>query len=539
MKHFFLFVFYCLSLGHLSAQSFNLVKAYQLNAGAPQLGLFANGEVLVSSFDGKDLHLDRYSAQGVALASKSYSLNGDFSAGHAFEILPGNRVLLSLHRQAGCDLVYPIDHFDLLLNQALNIVDTLQQDLGFGPAMLFVDRVEPIDDSLYLVSGEGGFRLVAINGNSLSLTYDTLNFDFESTLVLNQDSLLIYNSSLANGNVMFFRISDQSFHPIAAYLPNLLTNEGDTLLYGLASSGTIQAYHRESLSQVNWNLGWSSFNPDQLFASDGKLIAQRGENYAVLDPVSKQVIAQGTLATEREQLGSLFDLKLKTNQLLTAFQSDYAEYHLESQVIGQGPAPIFQSLSYRLEALRQGSFDAIFKNLGPDTIHKVGVGIRSGGNLQFCQNPWRREIKSGLNILPGDSAVISFSGNPFYLPAGVISVSEPFVVYMVNDNMLKSSEQFPSKIISMPEGLDFKSWALFPNPVRDKVYLQYPALGADGGAYSSLLIYNSLGAVQSMPTVMLQEEGISLEVSHLSPGLYYLEMQSAHGSLRRSFLKVD
>jgi hypothetical protein len=91
-----------------------------------------------------------------------------------------------------------------------------------------------------------------------------------------------------------------------------------------------------------------------------------------------------------------------------------------------------------------------------------------------------------------------------------------------------------SKIIRIDFSKDLRL-LLFPNPVKDKIYLQIPGIRNQKGI---LTLENSSGSILKK-TSQLLEEKMELNVSSLSPGLYVVSVFGDGFIMHRKFVKIE
>ena len=77
-------------------------------------------------------------------------------------------------------------------------------------------------------------------------------------------------------------------------------------------------------------------------------------------------------------------------------------------------------------------------------------------------------------------------------------------------------------------------WSISPNPSKELITIELPT---DTHIYD-LSIYNAVGQAISTPLIPTNHQ-LSVPISHLEEGLYYVSYQSDKGTSTRSFVKVE
>jgi len=94
-------------------------------------------------------------------------------------------------------------------------------------------------------------------------------------------------------------------------------------------------------------------------------------------------------------------------------------------------------------------------------------------------------------------------------------------------------------IIVSTEDLDLEVWKLriFPNPTSESLYIDFSQPGE--GARLQVSVWNALGQCLSKPIKLESAGARTLDVAHLPPGVYFLQLMDSSGrtgSIR--FVKV-
>jgi hypothetical protein len=76
-------------------------------------------------------------------------------------------------------------------------------------------------------------------------------------------------------------------------------------------------------------------------------------------------------------------------------------------------------------------------------------------------------------------------------------------------------------------------WAIFPNPVKDKLEIR----NLNGGTKISILIYNNIGEKVFETHEEKVPSQLSINVSSFTAGIYFLELSDGKTSVRKVFTK--
>lgn len=522
--------------GLLTAQPFNKSKGFELRGGLSQIEVFPNGDHLLVHFDGYNFQFDLYSASGDSLKSNSFFYNG-YSYDYALEVLGANRFLLSFFAVDGCDLITLEESYQVLFSRDLQALDTLIQTYPQEEPMR---ETEPYQwrDSLIVVSASNGFRIIDYKGDSLVSRYDTVDFSFYDlqSIPLQGDSLLLSDPT-SSSSTQVFRLGDSAFLPQTLSLPEpAFDYDSQHLAYfDYSANGTIQLIRRSDLSlATRLNNPWIKV-PTGALRSQGKILLYLDHHYAVYEPTTASLGDTGSFYTHFGLPNPFQDIEFRDSIIVASGSQSYTDYHLESRRLGRGAAPIFHGLAFRLEHFVSNQFDAIYFNQSSDTIYKLGIGFRSHGSRAFCQSIMTRRVHDQLSLAPGDSLRIAYGGSPFYVSNNGLVAADPFVVYMVNDNILDKNERFTSDIRLHLAETSLQQLEVFPNPMRESLNIRWKQGEVQAlqchlrGSNGSLLI-----SVVWNPATKSE---LHLSTESLSPGLYFIEVESDRGNFYYPIIK--
>ncbi len=521
--------------GTLSAQIFNRAKGYGLSVTEVELEQLPNGNTVVSLFDGDELQLSLWDANGDSIKEVSLPLSFKFLMTQGLKRLGPNRLALSLTYRDGCDIISGYEQRDILLDEQLNILDSITfYDQGNG--VLFAGRIQAFQDSTYMVDGLFGFKILDFQGGQLNVLYDTLNINpnFQS-YVLNSDSILL----IGGGSTRIFRYSDSTYLP-QSFLPSYYFWDFDRKHFAQsanANSSSVDLIRKSDLSMAgSYSSPLGRPIETSLYFGDS-LVLLNDSAFAVIDRSTNQLVDSGVFLTPYLAIGQISDLALRSGILVSAGSGNGVDLHLESQELNKAPSLPFQGLEYSLKANSRQNFQVTIRNTGVDTIRKVGMGIRTGNTPYFCQNIWYRRIKYGLNILPGDSLQLSFLGDPFSSDTIPGVAPHPFFIYMVNNQMVDEDDRLASSVqVITQEEFALNDLKLFPNPVKSLLKLEYH--GAEG-APLHLKLFSSDGKCLLQEVWSLDHvKQYQIDLEHFVPGTYILELKSSGTVYRERIIKL-
>ena len=76
--------------------------------------------------------------------------------------------------------------------------------------------------------------------------------------------------------------------------------------------------------------------------------------------------------------------------------------------------------------------------------------------------------------------------------------------------------------------------SVYPNPANDKLVLNVgPQINE-----SHISLFNALGERQNLITIDREFKKVELDISHLSPGIYFLKSNSNYHTVTTRFLKL-
>ncbi|GEM_PF-5703401 len=545
MIRYFLFCLF-LSMG-LSAQKFNRAKAYTFHYTPVSIDVFPNGDIISMTEGHSNIQIDLLSADGDSLAQHTLPFYG-FSESNQILVLDSNLFALSYVDVGGCDFRNSEEHFLLLMDRSFTIVDSLHQSLvnPFGPsAMATYDQMIKGLGSQLLFKGPTRFSIVDYANQQLKAVFDTVfypNLFISGLANLNADSVLISADTVAQSNTLLwvYRYSDSSFTKTGSYFGEEMVDFdsrflafqrywGDDSLF-LVSKQSLQI---DTVYNLNWPASYYLYSK----SLDGKILLwNQQNNYVVLDPSNLSFSDTGTFKANYALPERILDLALMGDYLYAFGRVGFGDLVWEKRRFMQPAAPYFSNFSFRLEALRSGSYDAIVYNNSSDTITKIGFGISTGGSAYYCQETVSRTIRDGLNLAPNDSLVLTFIGNPFYYDINSGASTIPFFAYMVNDLPLEPGDKLPtSTLLTNPE-LPLQAYKLYPNPIHDVLNLDLEGQFEFIGDVSIYSLSGKCLRRESLDTRIRSSHQIDLK--DLSPGLYILELKAGSKSHQQKILKL-
>lgn len=520
----------------LSAQVFNRAKAYNLEGSQVQLEMMPNGNTVVSSFDGYDVHLNVWNDQGDSIQDLALPLSFKWLEVHRLKRLGSNRLLLSLTYRDACDLFTGLEHLDLLLDENLNILDSLIE-IDQGQGVLYSGPISEFQDSTYLLSGGFGFQIVDYRNDQLSVLYDTLNYNaLLEVYVLNADSILLLDQGLTGTQI--FRFSDSTYFS-NSFSPGSWFWDFDQEHFAQTNSpsATIDLIKKSDLSFAGSYTTPNSRTIYYSFYFGDTLLYVNDTNYTLVKLGSNQIIDTGVFQTYYFSVGFNSGFKVQGNRIAAAGYGRFTDIRLESLEIGQAQSYPFRGLQFEIEATNRLNFDVVVFNEGTDTVHKLGLGVRSGNTPYYCQNIWYRRIINGLQIEPGDSLRLTFAGDPFSSDTiGSAVAPYPVVAYMVNDLFLDRDEQTARSwsVISQPE-MEQLNLEIYPNPVRDVLNLD---LASFPETQVELRLYNLSGhCLLRVDIESRDQKRHQIDLQNYPAGVYILELNSDKHSFRERILK--
>ena len=520
----------------LTAQVFNRAKAYNLEGSQVQLEMMPNGNTIVSSFDGYDVHLNVWNDQGDSIQDLALPLSFKWLEVHRLKRLGSNRLLLSLTYRDACDLFTGLEHLDLLLDENLTILDSLVQ-VDQGQGVLYSGLISEFQDSSYLLSGVFGFQIVDYRNDQLNVLYDTLNYNASlGVYVLNSDSILLLDQGWQWTHI--FRYSDSAYIS-NSFSPSTWFWDFDQEHFAQTNtpSATVDLIKKSDLSFAGTYTTPNARSIHHSLYFGDTLFYLNDTAYTLVKLGGNQIIDTGVFQTYYFSVGFGSSFNVQGNRITAAGYGGFADIRLESLEIGQVPSEPFRGLQFEIEATNRLNFDVLVFNEGTDTVRKLGLGIRSGNTPYYCQNIWYRRIFNGLQIEPGDSLRLTFAGDPFSSDTlGSAVAPYPVVAYMVNDLFLEREEQTARawSVISQPE-LERLNLEIYPNPVRDVLNLD---LASFSESQVELRLYNLNGHCLLRVDVENREmKHHQLDLQNYPAGVYILELNSNKQSFRERILK--
>tara|TARA_Y100000031_G_scaffold102339_1_gene112252 strand:- start:404 stop:1747 length:1344 start_codon:yes stop_codon:yes gene_type:complete len=155
-----------------------------------------------------------------------------------------------------------------------------------------------------------------------------------------------------------------------------------------------------------------------------------------------------------------------------------------------------------------------------------------GGVLNIEDNFWLTTLDGLDNIDPASIGAIEILNNNFLATCEVQSICDyigsPGAIIDIDNNSWncdsKEAVELACQIVNYPE-LDFSNYYLiYPNPVDNKLHIRTH----NNSVINSIIIYNQFG--QNVFNIQPNLE--TIDVSHLNPGLYIIEINNNIGRFR-------
>jgi len=133
---------------------------------------------------------------------------------------------------------------------------------------------------------------------------------------------------------------------------------------------------------------------------------------------------------------------------------------------------------------------------------------------------------TGFTGLDGTYWVAPHNGN-----FAMVSKTKGYALYFSNNAQAPACS---NRLASLVEG-DALPVVLYPNPAKNTISIQHLPAGLQ-----QVSVYNTLGAVVASKTVRGATHEVSLDISHLPRGTYYLKLNTTVGKgISRQFIKIE